>query len=697
MGSRFFTLLFAPMFFAASFAIGAEPNELARRATEHRLWENPQWLNLGHYRERLFGGYASQADGLAFFLSPQGEYDPKAELLATIHAFFREPTAEERSRPNALTDPEVQALLKQTVETIQRRAVAGPPLSQEEIERRLDDQKQALLKHAPDHPLCQFPARLRFLKRELGWNGDGLPAITCYRQNEFRKRIDAKSASLVFSSFFLNNPSSTFGHSFLRINSGLWAQYGNYRNELLDTGVNFAANVNTSNPAMYALFGLLGLMPGTFTTVPYYLKVREYNDFESRDLWSYDLALKSEEVEMLVDHLWEEISTFYFYKYFTENCSYHMFTLLDAAAPRLGLTDRLTFYVIPSDTIRVLYRTPGAVTKVSYRPSARSQFFYRLHRLNPPERTSLDRLVDTHEPEKLDPTLPKESAARVLDAFSDQIELTSVKELLIDGSDAQKLKQRVLVKRASLGIKSEVIEVPAPERSAPHLGHGMRRISLGFASESDRGTSTTLGYRFAMHDLLDPGLGYSRNMQIDMFGVWARLLNRPNGFRNRFEFDEFNLFKLTALTPVSRYYAAKTVHAELGWKKTYDRDCANADHRCLPFTLDYGPGITIDPTGTESISLFGFIQGHFNYSPHYRGSNIRLGAGPRVGTVIYFTDSLRFMALAEMSARVWADDRFIFRTEATLRWGITSGLAIDASANRERDVSEGVARLQIYY
>jgi hypothetical protein len=692
MGSRFFTLFTFTAIFCATSAFAVDSATLEKQVTDRALWNHPQWLNLVHYQSDLFGGYTSQVDGDTFFLAPDGKTNPQAELIATIRAYYRKPTAEELARPKQLTDPEIQAALKKTVDSLEAKT-----LSKEERERQFEERKQELLKHEADHPICHFPARLRFLKRELNWDGSGLPEITCYRQNDFRRRVDAKSASLVFSSFFLNNPSSTFGHSFLRINSGLWAQYGNYRNELLDTGVNFAANVTTSNPAFYALFGMLGLMPGTFTTVPYYLKVREYNDFESRDLWSYDLDLTPDEIAMLVDHIWEEETTFYYYKYFTENCSYHMFTLLDAAAPRLELTKGLTYYTIPSHTIRVLNQSPGAVKKITYRPSVRSQFFYRLTLLTNEERKALDVLVDTHDLTLLSPTLSKESAAHVLDAFSDQIELTSVKELIIDGSDAQKLKQAVLVKRASLGLKSVNIEVPAPLRSAPHLAHGIRRVDIGAAYENDRGPSTTFGHRSAMHDILDPGLGYARNMQVDMFGVWARVLNRPSGFRNRFEFDEFNLIKLTALTPLSRYYTAKSVQADIGWKKMYDRDCENKDHRCLPFDIEYGPGWTIDPTSTETLSLFAFVKGQFTYSPNYAGTNIRLGLGPKAGAVLYISDDLRFMASAEWQARLWATDHYVFRTEATLRWGFAHGFAIDASARRERDINEASTQLHLYY
>lgn len=39
--------------------------------------------------------------------------------------------------------------------------------------------------------------------------------------------------------------------------------------------------------------------------MPYYRKVKEYGDFESRDLWEYELNLTPEETRFLVSHIWE--------------------------------------------------------------------------------------------------------------------------------------------------------------------------------------------------------------------------------------------------------------------------------------------------------------------------------------------------------------------------------------------------------
>src|SRR5207248_6813301 len=71
----------------------AEPDpaylqELLAAAKKRSLAEERAWLRLGHWRSRLLGGWESEADGPALFLSPKGKRDPAAELEATLSGFF---------------------------------------------------------------------------------------------------------------------------------------------------------------------------------------------------------------------------------------------------------------------------------------------------------------------------------------------------------------------------------------------------------------------------------------------------------------------------------------------------------------------------------------------------------------------------------------------------------------------------------
>ncbi|TMA26980.1 MAG: DUF4105 domain-containing protein, partial [Deltaproteobacteria bacterium] len=237
---------------AALAAAGARADtylqELQASAREQRLAEAAGWLKLLHYERGLFGGWHSEAEA-KFFLSPRGLSDPATELEATLAGFF--------------SGADVQ---------------------------------------------CRFPARMAWLNGRLHFDFARLPLASCPKFEEFYAKIAARSVTLVFSSYFLNSPASAFGHTLLRLDKGDESVAGKHF-ELLDYGVNYTATIDTGNAFIYAVKGLFGLFPGQFSAIPYFYKVREYNDFESRDLWEYDLSLTPEQVALVVAHIWELGST----------------------------------------------------------------------------------------------------------------------------------------------------------------------------------------------------------------------------------------------------------------------------------------------------------------------------------------------------------------------------------------------------
>ena len=93
-----------------------------------------------------------------------------------------------------------------------------------------------------------------------------------------------------------------FGHTFLRLD-------GENQDEdarLLAYTINYAADVNPAdNELFYAYRGLFGGYPGVISVQPYYDKVKEYSDFENRDIWEYVLNLTPDETAQLVRHVWE--------------------------------------------------------------------------------------------------------------------------------------------------------------------------------------------------------------------------------------------------------------------------------------------------------------------------------------------------------------------------------------------------------
>ena len=203
---------------------------LLARAGELKLAEEAGWLRLGHWRPRWLPGVKGDPDGPGFYLAPGGKTDPAAELAATLAGLL-----------------------------------APSPGGDDELK----------------DPYCRFPARLHYLAGRLGFDPASLPPRACPRQLAFFERIQARSVTVVFSSYYMNNPASSFGHTFLRLNKTEVPLPGKTF-ELLDYGVDYAATPDTQNALFYAFKGLFGLFKGSFSHYPYYYKVREYADAEQQ-------------------------------------------------------------------------------------------------------------------------------------------------------------------------------------------------------------------------------------------------------------------------------------------------------------------------------------------------------------------------------------------------------------------------------
>ncbi len=496
-------------------------DETLDKAKSLKLWQNPQWLRLLHYHKSFWTrSYQGQPDGPEFYFSSDGKTDPESEMIATLKSFYE---AKERTFPNQL----------------------------------------------PQTPRCQFPARFHFFAKYLGLKDSDLPKQDCAAFKEWYRKILPKSATLVFSSYYLNNPSSTFGHSLIRLNKTEHSE-NNERHQLLDYGINFAATMRSTNPIIYSFDGFFGFAKGIFTSIPYYYKVREYNDFETRDLWEYDLNLTAEEVQTLTEHFWELGSTYFDYFYLTENCSFHMMTALDAAAPRLNITDRLLDWVIPADTVKATYQTEGLVKRVHYRPSLWTQFQARLKILDSEQTDDLERILRSKEASK---------SSLVLDAAMDFIDYKYGKELLKENKEFLGWKQNLLVARAKLPSE-KALEVKPQKLTAPHVGHPSVRIGLEYFNSKNLHIWEP-NIRFALHDLADPVQGYPAYAKIEFLHFRFRYAEELD----QFLLDKALLFSLDSLSAIERFQKSMSWRAEVGFER-FKTD--------FPFFLRGGPGVTLN-------------------------------------------------------------------------------------------------------
>jgi hypothetical protein len=579
---------FAPLVPVTAGAADAEAapyvDELVLAARAGRLAADRDWLKLLHYHRQLFR-LESDADGPAFFLAPDGKRDPAAELEATLRGFF------ERAPPSS----------------------------------------EAAARHA----LCRFPARLLWLADRLAIERARLPAVRCEGLATFLTRVEARSVTLVFSSYYLNNPASAFGHTFLRLNKAEAATAGK-RVELVDYGIDYAATVDTGNVLLYAVKGVSGLFHGNWNHYPYFYKVRQYADYESRDLWEYDLAFSPRETAMLAAHLWELGGTWFDYYYLTENCSYGILAALEAAAPRLELLRHVGYIVIPADTVKALYANDGLVRTVHFRPSIRTQFNARAATLSASEVDAVRALVE--RPEAAVSGLSVVSEARALDAALDYVDLANAHELL-DGvvTPAAELKQKLMERRSALLVQSDDLAIAAPVLEQPQLGHGSLRTGFGGGWSSRKGALATYDLRLGLHDLVDPPRGYPALAQIDFLRF--RLRYEPRS--NTLGVEEGVFADIASISDFGPFDRHLTWRARLGATTVRDAGCRG----CLAAAGTVGGGLGKVLLGGR-LTAFAVTDAEVVTGPHLDGidgAGVRLGVGPGAGVRLQLGERLALL------------------------------------------------------
>lgn len=537
----------------------ARPAEPAwSQAEQKALWQRGEWLRLLHYKPGLHPGrWHSQADDPEFFLAGGGADDPRAELEATLAALRAPAEAGDR------------------------------------------------------HAQCRFVARLSWLRSELDLGE--LPQPDCSAYREFRSRVQGRRAVLIFPSYYLNSPSSMFGHTLLRLDAGDDGDGAEY----LSFAVNFGAVVDArDNGLFYAFKGLTGGYPGQFEVDHYYKKIREYNRDENRDIWEYPLNLGAEETERLIQHLWELRNIRFAYYFFDENCSYRILELLEVARPGLDLTSGFPLTAIPIDTVRAV-QGAGLVRGKQFRPSQGTVLRQRLDALP----AALHDTVITlgQAPELLDSVavqaLPAATRARLIDAAYKYLRF-----LQTGPARDPAVAERSF--RLLQALQAEADQLPAAEPqpdpdTAPDASHGSRRLAVGGWHENGR-DYLSLGLRLSLHGLEENRNGFPVGAQINLGNFDFRISDR-----GRPDINRIDVVDILSLSPRDRFFKPLSWSVMTGverqWTEGRERRVAQ---------VNGGVGLTQALWG--STRLYGLTTGRLEYNTGFRDP-VQPAVGLRAG------------------------------------------------------------------
>lgn len=428
-----------------------------------------------------FDGGRSRVDAQGFFLHPDGRSDAQLELSATV---------------------------------------------------------QAMLANAKVR--CKFPARFRFLQQHVAQLA-GLQLPVCEQYQSWRDRLQPESASLVFASAYLGNPSSMFGHSFLRLDRGA--------SPLLAWAVNFAAQTQDPLGFKFAWKGATGGYPGRFGLAPYYDKITEYAQLEQRDLWEYPLRLSVAELDFLLAHLWEMRESWFDYFFFQENCSFQLLALLQVVKPNLNLTGGFGLFAAPIDTLRRLRRFDLLATP-KWRPAAPSALRNRISELDDAQQHWI---AESLREQRLGPS-PSPSA-QALELLAELAEYRSKQHAEAGWIS---LRKRALQRRSELPASNAL---PAyPPASSPDRSHNTQRATLGM-TRTNSDNLVLMGWRPVLHDALDMAAGLPRGSEIGVLNT------RLSAEKSTLRLEQLSVFEVSALPLRDRWFQPASWQLALGYRR----------------------------------------------------------------------------------------------------------------------------------
>ncbi|ERL56828.1 Lnb N-terminal periplasmic domain-containing protein [Psychrobacter aquaticus] len=299
-----------------------------KQVKAENLAQHTTWRRLLYFYEGQNSAFAkkktqSLIDDPSFFLSERGRQDSGAELDAMLVALAQELTLSSTNNNQANTQA--------------NRSV-----------------------------LCRFPARVAWLKNVLTIDGTSLSA-DCPELDAWMQKLAPEQLSIMFAQEYLDNPTSAFAHTLLRIDSKASAADPNQVHHAYALNYTVGGNPADSFP-VYAVKSMIGGYDSIIEIDPYPERFAKYIQDDERDAWTYQLNLTPSEVQQIIRHVWETKDLELPYYFATDNCASEILRLIDVVRPQQHLLSQLPHAVIPSDVVQLL-KNENLLGSTNYTPA----------------------------------------------------------------------------------------------------------------------------------------------------------------------------------------------------------------------------------------------------------------------------------------------------------------------------------------
>ncbi|ENV63500.1 hypothetical protein F949_02348 [Acinetobacter junii NIPH 182] len=529
---------------------------------------------------------------------------------------------------------------------------------------------------------CKFPARSQWLIQQLNIDTEKLPIVKCPEFDQWINQIKPHKATLIYATDFMGNPSSMFGHTLLRLDPKDQKQLN-----LVSYAVNYAATVSGEDNWSYAWKGLTGQYPGEYSLMPYYRKVKEYGDFESRDLWEYELNLTPEETRFLVEHIWEMQHVSFPYYFVSDNCAYRLLGLIDLVRPNLDLKKQFNYAAIPIETLKAVDQQ-DLVKEVVYRPALETQLLSQAKQHGTPL-AKVAHQVAFQDVGKAQPLLEKynqHDQAKILEMAYDDLYLQYISRQ-VDADFAQPQLRQLLAERSQIDVEKQRQEPERPKKQ-PVEGHHARNLSVN-VGELQGQKFIELGHRQAYHDLIDPQGGYR-------LGTQLLFLDGNIQYRDdQLKLEHLDLLTVNSYNPIQPFKSPITWGFNLGWKQeALDQGNFSDDQQHGVMNLNMQVGY----------SLADYDRRHLCYAQmqsHIQGGRSldkgwRVGVGPTVGCMNIWTDTINSVVQIELP--YWEDQsQWNLRVGSQFQYSLNSNNALRLNWNFEQQDHKDWSKVGLGY
>lgn len=444
---------------------------------------------------------------------------------------------------------------------------------------------------------CRFPARINWVLEQLPELKKKVVSHKCTEIEKILDEYGPKSISLIFPTAHINSPASMYGHTFLRIDA-------DKKTPLISQAINYAAQTDETNGLIYAYQGLVGGYEGRYSILPYYDKIKEYNDMERRDIWEYELNLDKKEIKKLIYHQYELRDIYADYFFFTQNCSYNLLWLLQAARDNTHMVNKFKYKAIPIDTIRVI-KEEGFIGNVKFRPSKSRKIKEIVNKIDD-FNIARDFLENGFKKE----ILQNESAVQksyILDLSSEMLRLKRAKADIGRKEYVSSL-MKVLKQRSKIDVKSDY-KINEPEN--PLTGHKTSRLTIGGDKDA-----LYLSLKPSFHDIYDIDFGFKEGAYINFFDLVLK-----KNWSEEVKLQRFDFVNISSIASIDILFKPLSWEVSFGFNRSYKDE--------LEFKLKGGAGY--------SYKNRGFLYYAFLNPAFYLGKKSNLSISPKIGFIKNFS------------------------------------------------------------